>query len=75
MSTVDQLVEEARTLSRVELDELMYRLNDFLEDRPPLSPAWEAEIEHRAEDARLGRARFVDWDEARARLRGDAAGA
>lgn len=71
MTTVDRLVEEASVLTPDELDELLCRLGERLGDeRAPLSGGWQAEINRREDDVRLGRATFIDWDDARVRLRG-----
>ena len=66
MSTVDHLVEEARALSNSELDDLICRLTDHAgRDRPPLSPAWEAEIQRRLKEIDSGKAEILEWEEAR----------
>lgn len=66
-ATLQSIEAEALKLSPEERAELIERLIVSVEP-PPLSAAWQAEIERRVSDMDAGRTRFVPADEAFARI-------
>jgi putative addiction module component (TIGR02574 family) len=68
-TTVDQIVEEARGLSRDQLAELVDRLTQSLTLEPGIEEAWKKEVRRRVAEIEKGEVKGIPGDEVSARIR------
>jgi putative addiction module component (TIGR02574 family) len=68
-TTVDQIVEEARRLSRDQIAELVDRLTESLTFEPEIEDAWKKEVRRRVAEIEKGEVKGVPGDEVSAHIR------
>jgi len=70
MTTVDTLVVQAQQLSPDELELLVLRLQDRLDEfaSPEIEAAWADEIERRMQAMDRGEVELIPWEQARKQL-------
>jgi len=67
--TVDQIVEEARSLPREQIAELVDRLTLSLYEDTQVEDAWKTETRRRVAELESGKVRGISGDEVSARVR------
>lgn len=70
MTTVDALVAQAQALSPDELELLVLRLQDRLDEfaSPEIEAAWHEEVERRMQALDRGEAELIPWEQVRQQL-------
>jgi putative addiction module component (TIGR02574 family) len=76
MSAKEHVIIEAMKLPEAERLEVAERLFESLEGQadPEAEEAWASEIERRIQSIDAGQARFLTWEQARARIEGEGDG-